>query len=158
MRIRVLVLVVPVVVLVVNSAEAQKPGRIWVESVGGLPDGKFAMVSCIKAGNVIHSTQWRGRMTCDLEGTSLIPTGVYEIRVEGEAVVTELKRGILVTSGNETHVDFAMKEGKGVHIVEYATGPLPREEVTSRLGALEAAVARLTTTLEARMTGTVKKP
>jgi hypothetical protein len=142
-----MILAVPV--LIAAGAEQQpKAGELHVQATLGNTQAKRVMVSCIRAGNVFDANETDGYWhACRFEGG--LPPGTYEVRVEGEGVVTEMKRGILVTSGNRMHVTFDMKAGKGVHIVEYATGPLPREEITSRLSAVEAALAKLTAAVDA---------
>jgi hypothetical protein len=55
-----------------------------------------------------------------------------------------MKRGAMVTAGHTTDlIGGPMKAGKGAHVVEYAIGGLPREEVAARLARLEAAVDKL---------------
>jgi hypothetical protein len=72
-----------------------------------------------------------------------IRPGVYDVRVEGEGLVTEVKRGVHAFAGQKTEVTFQVRSGQGVRIVEYATGALPREEIAARLAKLEAQVAEL---------------
>jgi len=70
-----------------------------------------------------------------------LPAGQYDVRVEGDGVVTELKRGVQVFSGRDGVA--VVRLGQGAHIVEYATGGLAREELAARISKLEAAVAEL---------------
>ena len=72
-----------------------------------------------------------------------LPAGIYNVRVEGDGVVTEEKHGVQVFAGKDGSLIFVVRPGKGAHIVEYATGGLSREEVAARLAKLEAAVAQL---------------
>jgi hypothetical protein len=72
-----------------------------------------------------------------------LPVGVYDVRVEGDGIVTVVKRGVHVTAKDSTKVIAPMRPGKGLRIVEYATGGLAREEVAARLAKLEAAVAQM---------------
>ena len=72
-----------------------------------------------------------------------LPAGQYDVRVEGDGVVTELKRGVQVFSGRDGYLVGVVRLGQGAHIVEYATGGLAREELAARISKLEAAVAEL---------------
>lgn len=53
-------------------------------------------------------------------------------------MLTQVKRGLLVTAQNQNSVRFVMELGEGVRTVEYSTGALAREEVAARLSALDA--------------------
>jgi hypothetical protein len=92
------------------------------------------MVSCIKDGKIFsqHETRTGYNLGCPPS-----PAGLYEVRVEGDGIVTEVKRGLHVFDGQTTSIRFEVKRGTGVHIVEYATGGLSREETAARLGALD---------------------
>ncbi len=81
-----------------------------------------------------------------LEG---LPAGTYDVRVEGEGIVTEVKRGVPVFAGRDETAAFVVKPGQGVHIVEYAVAGLSREEVAARLAHLEAETTKLRAELEA---------
>ena len=72
-----------------------------------------------------------------------ISPGTYDVRIEGEGVVTEVKRGVQMFPGKQSDLAFLLRPGAGVHIVEYAIGGLAREEVAARLQRLDAAVADL---------------
>ncbi len=72
-----------------------------------------------------------------------LPPGRYDIRIEGAGFVTEVKRGVHLFADRNAQLTAVVRPGEGVHIVEYATGGLAREEVAARLEKLEAAVARL---------------
>ncbi len=52
--------------------------------------------------------------------------------------MTEVKRGVRVFEGRQASVEFVIRPGKGVRIVEYSTGGLAREEVATRLDRLES--------------------
>ncbi|REJ82743.1 MAG: hypothetical protein DWQ36_06575 [Acidobacteria bacterium] len=69
--------------------------------------------------------------------------GVYDVRVEGEGLVTEVKKGVPVLAGRDEQVSVVVRPGAGVHIVEYAVAGLSREEVAVRLQRLEEETARL---------------
>ena len=124
----------------VTAAQAQETGWIRVNLGTGGESGSF-MISCIHEGEVVFQTEgdWGSGPYCRIGGSTDIPVGVYDVRVEGDGMVTQVKRGILVTAGNENSLRFVMELGEGVHTVEYSTGALSREEVAVRLRALEAA-------------------
>ena len=66
-------------------------------------------------------------------GFTNVPVGTYDVRLEGEGFFTEIKRGIRVFPDQATQALFTPRRGAGIHIVEYATGSLPREEIAQRL-------------------------
>jgi len=72
-----------------------------------------------------------------------IPPGTYDVRIEGEGVLTEVKRGVQLFPAKQSDLAFLLRPGTGIHIVEYAIGGLAREEVAARLQRLDAAVADL---------------
>ncbi|HJR54851.1 MAG TPA: hypothetical protein VJ982_14220 [Gemmatimonadota bacterium] len=76
-------------------------------------------------------------------GAQSQPFGQYDVRVEGEGFVTEMKRGVQLASRQNLTLQFILRPGEGAHVVEFAEGGLAREEVAQRLGALEAEVAQL---------------
>jgi hypothetical protein len=72
-----------------------------------------------------------------------LPAGQYDVRVEGDGIVTEVKRGVQVFSGRDGSLIAVVRAGEGAHVVEYATGGLAREEIAARIAKLEAALADL---------------
>jgi hypothetical protein len=127
------------------TSQAQETGSIqvrtsWAEEASGV-----AMVSCINDGEVFSQTETRiGAISgCYLRGRGQLPVGVYDVRIEGEGIITEVKRGILVTAGNQNEIWFSLQLGEGIHIVEYSVGGLAREEVAVRLGLVERRIADL---------------
>jgi hypothetical protein len=111
--------------------------------------GKVVMVSLIANGAVV----WQKETTLgnypsegNAEGVynGFVPVGQYDVRVEGEGLQTLVKRGVSLTKGGEAQLLMDMRPGQGVHIVEYATGGLSREEMAARLMAAEKAIADLT--------------
>lgn len=78
-----------------------------------------------------------------------LPAGVLDVRVEGEGMVTEVKKGVPVFAGRDESVTVVMRPGVGVHIVEFAVGGLSREEVATRLANLETETAKLKADIEA---------
>ncbi|MCI0661503.1 MAG: carboxypeptidase-like regulatory domain-containing protein [Acidobacteria bacterium] len=98
------------------------------------------MVSVIKDGELLmhRESQFNANVSYSL------PAGIYDIRVEGDGMLTLVKRGILVKAGETTEIiGGPMRVGTGVKIIEYATGGLSREEIAARLAKLEANVAEL---------------
>jgi hypothetical protein len=76
-------------------------------------------------------------------GAQSQPFGQYDVRVEGEGFVTEVKRGVQLASSQNLTLQFILRPGQGAHVVEFAEGGLPREEVAQRLSALESALEEL---------------
>jgi len=98
------------------------------------------MVSVIKDGAVIKQAE---RITNSNVGFEL-PPGLYDLRLEGDGMVTLVKRGLHVKAGERTDViGGPMRAGSGARIVEYAATGLTREEMAARIGKLEAAVTEL---------------
>jgi hypothetical protein len=121
-----------------TPVQAQEAGQLRVLlGVVGEP-GPF-MVSCIHEGAVVFQTEddVGGGPYCMIGGSRDIPVGVYDVRVEGDGMLTQVRRGVLVTALNQTNLHVAMELGEGVRSVEYSTGALAREEVADRLRALE---------------------
>ena len=102
--------------------------------------GRPVMISVIRAGQVVE--QQETGLPTDRR-INQVPPGVYDVRAEGDGMVTEDKRSVHVFGNRELDLIFVMHAGKGVHIVEYAIGGLSREEVAARLEKLETAVAQL---------------
>ena len=133
--------------LVVPAAGAQtaKPtGTIGYQLAVSAPSlrGHTVMISALRDGRIVEQQEHRMGDGSTLRGDNLTE-GLYDVRVEGEGIVTEEKHGVHVFGGREVDLIFDLRPGKGVHIVEYATGALSREEVATRLARLEAAVAEM---------------
>jgi hypothetical protein len=98
------------------------------------------MVSVIRDGAVLKQSEVRFNSNARF----MVPSGLYDVRIEGDGMQTLVKRGIHVTEGDMTQiVGGPIAAGTGVKVVEYATGGLSREEIAARLAKLEAAVAEL---------------
>ena len=112
-----------------------------VDLGGSFEQPPIVMISAIYDGEIVTQTEFRA----DYPETQLIvqQPGLYETRVEGDGVVTEVKRGIHVFPGKTTNLSVVLQPGEGIHVVEYATGGLAREEVAVRLRLLEADYAEL---------------
>lgn len=105
------------------------------------------MVSVIKDGEVILQQEVRNNSSPSF---ALVP-GLYDVRLEGEGMQTQVKRGILVKAEPPTTIiGGPMQQGTGVKIIEYGTTGLSREEVAARLTKLEAAVGELQKARQAR--------
>lgn len=107
--------------------------------------GRPIMVSFIRDGAIFfqeETTTTESPNTVSV-GSQDSPVGAYDVRVEGEGIVTEVKRGVTLAGPKNMTLDFILRPGQGVHVVEYATGALAREEVAQKIAALEAAVTEL---------------
>jgi hypothetical protein len=111
--------------------------------------GRPIMVSAIRDGKVVDQGEVRIQESMASAWVGATATfnsslpGAYDVRIEGEGIITEVKRGVQVIRDRGTSVRFVARPGKGVHIVEYATGGLAREEIATRLEKLEADVIQL---------------
>ncbi|MGH7564824.1 MAG: hypothetical protein ACREK5_10445 [Gemmatimonadota bacterium] len=110
-------------------------------ALAGLP----VMVSFIHDGAIVFQSE-----TITTESPNVVsvgaqdrPAGVYDVRVEGDGIVTEMKRGVTLAGSKNMTLNFVVRPGQGVHVVEYAEGGLAREEVAARIAALEAQIAQL---------------
>jgi hypothetical protein len=130
--------------LTTRAATPEEAGSMWcrfpVSEANKALQGRPVMVSAIRDGQVVAQQETPFNQD---RGISPLQPGLYDIRAEGDGMVTEVKRGVHVFPSRQLELYFEMHTGKGVHIVEYATGGLSREEVAARLTKLEAAVAQL---------------
>jgi hypothetical protein len=114
--------------------------------------GRIIMVSLVADGNVIQQGEVSiyASVTDGMaaRGFTNVPVGTYDVRLEGEGFVTEIKRGIRVFPDQATQALFTPRRGAGIHIVEYATGSLPREEIAQRLAKIEASLAEVLRALQ----------
>ena len=126
---------------------AQEKATIYasVEVSDNALAGRPVMVSFIQDGAIVFQEE-----TTTTESPNVVsvgaqdsPAGVYDDRVEGDGIVTEMKRGVTLAGSKNMTLNFIVRPGQGVHVVEYATGGLAREEVAQKIAALEAAVAEL---------------
>ena len=118
--------------LAVNVQAAQKEH----EAVKDHP----VMISIVKDGQVVDQKEVKIGFGPNFK----VEPGLYDVRLEGDGMVTLVKRGIHVFEGKSTDiVGGPMQAGKGVHIVEFAVGGLAREEVAARLARLDSEVAEL---------------
>ena len=135
----------PLVLAGAASVLYAQPGRLNIAAKASDPALKDhpAMASAIRNGSIVRQYEvvlqpGIARLTLDD-----LAEGTYDVRIEGDGMVTEEKHGVQVFAGRDGSLIFVMRPGKGVHIVEYATGGLSREEVAARLAKLESAVAQL---------------
>lgn len=107
--------------------------------------GRPVMVSFIQDGAIFFQEETTTTESPNVVsvGSQDSPAGVYDVRVEGDGIVTEVKRGITLAGSKNMTLNFIVRPGQGAHVVEYATGGLAREEVAQKIAALEAAVAEL---------------
>lgn len=111
----------------------QQPDNLWRHPV---------MVAAIRDGAVVYQTESSLPNDARLDGSVMRP-GMYDVRVEGEGIVTEVKRGVRLFPSRDAALYFNIRPGAGLHTVEYTVGAEPREEIAVRLSRLEAAVAEL---------------
>jgi hypothetical protein len=97
--------------------------------------GRPVMVSILRNGVVEHQSEVPLNGSA---GSSNLPAGLYDVRIEGEGLQTLVKRGIHVVEGRGTNViGGPIRTGEGIRIIEYAVGCLSREEMTARLEGLQ---------------------
>lgn len=124
-----------------SSAASEETGTIYstmdtnAKELKGVP----AMISVLQNGNLIDQVE----ITLPGAKNFTQPAGLYDVRVEAEGALTEVKRGVHVFTGHQLTLAFVLKAGKGLHTVEYAMGGLAREEVAARLNKLDTEVADL---------------
>ena len=98
------------------------------------------MVSVIQNGEVVKQRE----LGFNSNVAFPLAAGLYDVRIEGDGMLTLVKRGIHVNQGERTNIiGGPMRVGTGVKIIEYATGGLSREEIAARLAKIETAVAEL---------------
>jgi hypothetical protein len=115
--------------------------NVFFEGASQLRDHPV-MISAVRDGQVVGQQETALPSSRRLDP---LEAGVYDIRVEGDGLVTQVKKGVHVFAGKEIELHFNLRQGQGVRVVEYATGGLSREEVAARLAKLETAVKDLQT-------------
>ena len=116
---------------------------ITMKSTPNLKDHPV-MLSVIGNGSVVNQTEVFLADNQTWAAVEDLPPGTYDVRVAGEGVVTEVKRGVQLFVGKgQSELAFVLRAGTGIHTVEYATGGLAREEVAARLHKLDTEVAEL---------------
>jgi len=136
----------PLLLAGLASILCAQPGRLNIAAQTSDPLLKDhpAMISAIGQGSIVRQyevvLQPGGQAHKILDD---LAEGTYDVRIEGDGMVTEEKHGVHVFAGKDGSLMFVMRSGKGAHMVEYATGGLSREEVAARLAKLESAVAQL---------------
>jgi len=133
--------------LVPAPAYAQDKATIYasVEVSDNALAGRPVMVSFIRDGAIFFQEETTTTESPNVVsvGSQDSPAGVYDVRVEGDGIVTEMKRGVTLAGSKNMTLNFVVRPGQGAHVVEYAAGGLAREEVAERIAALEAQVAEL---------------
>ena len=122
------------------AAQSQAAGsmHVRISSSDQLPEQLPVMVSALRGGEIVHQREFMVMGGAATDRLTDLPAGTYDVRVEGEGVRTEVKRGMRVFAGREAPVQVVLQTGTGLHVVEYATGGLAREEVATRLNRLES--------------------
>jgi hypothetical protein len=136
----------PLVLAGAASVLYAQPGRLNITAQTSDPVLKDhpAMISAIRNGAIVRQYEVVLQPgSASYKTLDELAEGTYDVRIEGDAIVTEEKHGVHVFAGKDGSLMFVMRSGKGAHIVEYATGGLSREEVAARLAKLEGAVAQL---------------
>jgi hypothetical protein len=111
---------------------------------GATPKSGTAMISILRGGEIVAQDEIvLGNSSSSGWNSPALPVGIYDVRVAGEGLVTEVKHGIRNFDGQFTNVPFLTRPGSGIHVVEYATGGLAREEVAARLSALEVGLTKI---------------
>jgi hypothetical protein len=142
-----------------GASAQQTTGRVIVSVL--VTDNALAkrpvMVSVISGGAIVEQEEILTDPAPNQSSAVLdrVPAGACDVRVEGDGMVTEVKKGVQVFAGRDASLRAVVRPGTGVHTVEYATSAVPREEVAARLGRLEASttalreeIARLAAALE----------
>ena len=142
-----LVIALTPLVPVPHSALAQQAtGNLQVAPVPDPTDASskglkgVVMISVLTDGAVVKQKELE---VSGLPQNFTLPVGVYDVRLEGDGIMTLVKRGVHVTEKDSTKIIAPLRPGQGIRVVEYATGGLAREEVAARLAKLEAAVAQM---------------
>lgn len=90
------------------------------------------------------------------QGETVVPSGrkfeqlspgVYDVRVEGNGIVTQVKRGVHVIAGRTLNLEYTLNAGTGAEVTHYANAVLSREELEARVRKLESQVADLQQTV-----------
>ena len=107
------------------SVGAQQTGNLQVDpqidrGAGEPPASlrtRVVMVSVLKDGRVMKQKETG---ISDVPVNFDLPVGVYDVRVEGDSVITVVKSGIHVTAGDSTNVLPAMRAGAGICECKYS--------------------------------------
>jgi hypothetical protein len=123
------------------AQQEEKDASIWVYTQCNEDSLKqqLVMVYLIHDGKVVKSTETRTNTEYNPVQWGVLPIGIYEVKIEGEGAETFVKRGIILTHNNTTQVTFPLKAGQGIHIIEYPTGAVSKDDIATRLAKLEAA-------------------
>src|SRR5262245_37745472 len=102
-----------------RAARAQE-GRVGVtiNSKAPVSGQQPVMVSFLSDGKMVWQTEIRlenGRGAV----TAVLAPAAYDVRVEGEGLTTEIKRGLQVFAQRDANLEFLVRPGTGVHSVEY---------------------------------------
>ncbi len=135
------------ILLCAASLQAQEArGRVYAVVLAldkSFKDRPFT-ASAICDGRIVYQQDGSLEAPPNKESVTLggLPLGICDVRVETEGMFTEVKKGVQVFE-QDRRVEFVLRPGEGVHIVEIAEGGLAREEVAARLRALEAGLEQI---------------
>ncbi len=134
------------------AAAQQQTGRLVMNvlAADNALQNRPVMVSAIVGGTIADQKEVLLDRAPNTAGVVLqrVPAGTCDVRVEGDGIVTEVKRGVQIFAGRDAELKAVVRPGQGVHTVEYATGGLSREEVAARLAGLEATTAAIRKTVD----------
>lgn len=125
------------------STGKQKPNpeNIWISATCQEEiEKKIVLISLISEGKIVAQREHAIPFSSLL--ISKVP-GAYTVKMEGAGVKTQTKGPYQLVGGEKLEVTFALEPGPGATVVQYADGPMSREEIASRLKKLEDAVAKL---------------
>ena len=124
-----------------GSAHRVVGGRLGVapSTVDKNLDHKPVMISIIQEGKIVDQKE----MAIGSFNTFTLPAGLYDVRAEGDGLLTLMKKGVTINEDKANEVRFPITAGTGARVVEFATGGLTREEIATRLNNLEANVAAI---------------
>jgi len=135
--------ITPLLALLVGSSAlaAQSTGSVETRFNSALAGTRnhSVMVSLIQNDGVVDQSE-----TVIPSGHRFdVAPGTYDVRVEGDGVVTQVKKGVHVFAGKTLNLEFVMRPGTGAEVTQYAAAVLSREEIEARLRKLEAQVSDL---------------
>lgn len=119
--------------------------RVSTSAASDSLKGTPVMISIIQDGAIVKQfEEW-----INAAESFQVEPGIYDVRLEGEGLVTLVKRGVTASEGHTVNViGGPLRAGEGVQVVEYATGGFTREELAERLMRLEAGLARVEEVLQ----------
>lgn len=136
-----IVTIASLLIAVLASRVVAQDGAVEVRFSGPAARApNVAMVSLLRDSGVVQQGETALPASRRFDG---VAPGVYDVRVEGAGLVTEVKRGVHVTAHQTLNLQVVPRLGTGAHVVIYAEAVLSREEIETRLRRLEVAVDSL---------------